>query len=211
MLRLQGLLGGLFLALSLLIANAAHALTPEQALRIAAGDNDERIAALNDAVARGDAALAPFVEALLADEVKIAGGRALVVHDGTAVDAATGAVTALGDNAEDVVNNNQMRGEYDAALATIKLFAADAKTRLNAVTTLSTEPDEGKLPLVEKAYAAELVPAIKDALGAVRFAILLGSTDKAKLSKPPPRLAPPARRPPRRCCSTARRSRPKPT
>ena len=32
-------------------------------------------------------------------------------------------------------------------------------------TSQQGEPDEAKLPLVEKAYAAETVPAIKEALG----------------------------------------------
>ena len=46
--------------------------------------------------------------------------------------------------------------------------------------TLQSEPDESKLPLLEKAYAAESVPAIKLALEHIRSAILLGSADKAK-------------------------------
>ena len=56
----------------------AEALTPEQAAKIAAGDSDDRIAALNAAVAAGDAGLVPFVQAMLADEVKVAGGKAYV-------------------------------------------------------------------------------------------------------------------------------------
>ena len=57
----------------------AEALTPEQAAKIAAGDSDDRIAALNAAVAAGDAGLVPFVQAMLADEVKVAGGKAYVI------------------------------------------------------------------------------------------------------------------------------------
>ncbi|MFY8089208.1 MAG: urea ABC transporter permease subunit UrtB, partial [Rubrivivax sp.] len=59
----------------------AHALTQEQALRMAQGDSDSRIAALTEAVTAGDAALAPFIEALLADEVKLADGKAWVVKE----------------------------------------------------------------------------------------------------------------------------------
>ena len=54
-----------------LLASPAHALSPEQAARIAAGDSDARIAALNEAVTAGDASLVPFVQALLSDEVKV--------------------------------------------------------------------------------------------------------------------------------------------
>ena len=164
----------------MLFGGGAQALTAEQVLRIASGDNDARIAALNEALAAGDPALAAFVQALLADEVKLAGGRALVVREGKAVDAATGAVGPSPDNAEDAVNNNQMRNELDIALASIKLFAPDAKLRLEAVTTLAAEPDEAKLPLVEKAYASEGDAAIKEALARLRSAMLLGSADAAK-------------------------------
>ena len=65
----KGLLGGLLFV----FACVAWALTPEQALRIASGDNDARIAALNEVAASGDAALVPFVQAMLADEVKADG------------------------------------------------------------------------------------------------------------------------------------------
>ncbi len=178
--RLQGLFGGLFLALSTLLGVSAHALTAEQVQRIAAGDNEPRIAALSEAVMAGDPALAAFVDALLADEVKLAGPRVLIVRDGKALDAATGVAVALPDGAEDVVNNNQMRAELEAAQASIRLFAPDAKQRLEAVKTLAAEPDESKLALVEKAFAAESDAAIKEALGRLRSAMLLTSADAAK-------------------------------
>ena len=84
------------------------------------------------------------------------------------------------DTAEDVINNNQMRTELGAALALVGLQSPDTKIRLEAVKTLASDPSEDKLPLIEKAYAAETVPAIKDALGNLRFALLLGNADKAK-------------------------------
>ena len=51
---------------SLLIACAggAWALTPEQAVKIASGDSDDRIAALGSAVAEADPALLPFVSSV---------------------------------------------------------------------------------------------------------------------------------------------------
>ncbi len=84
------------------------------------------------------------------------------------------------DDAEDVVNNNRMRGELDTAMAALKLFSKDAKLRAAAVAELQKEPDESKLPLIEKAYAAEPEGAIKQQLGLVRAAALLTSSDKAK-------------------------------
>ena len=73
------------------ISPSALALTSEQALAIAAGENDSRIEALNAAVARGDERLAAFVQALLDDEVKVAGDKVFIVHDGKTTDAASGA------------------------------------------------------------------------------------------------------------------------
>jgi urea transport system permease protein len=79
-----------------------------------------------------------------------------------------------------VINNNQMRTELGAALALVGLQSPDTQIRLEAVKTLASDPSEDKLPLIEKAYAAESVPAIRDALGDLRFALLLGNADKAK-------------------------------
>ena len=69
---LKALCGALLLGL----AGTAFALTPDQALRIAQGESDARIAALNEVVTAADPALTAYVQALLADEVKVAGGKA---------------------------------------------------------------------------------------------------------------------------------------
>src|SRR4051812_43459236 len=75
------------LLLLLLAPFTALALTSDQAFRIASGDSDERLAALNRAVEAADPALGAYLQAMLADEVKVAGGKAYVAHDGKAVDA----------------------------------------------------------------------------------------------------------------------------
>jgi urea transport system permease protein len=159
---------------------AAQALTPEQAARIAAGDSDERIAALDEAVARGDAQLAAFVQAILADEVKVADGRAFIVRDGKATDAVTGAPATLPDSAEDVVNNNRMRRELAVALAGIRLFSAERAQRAQAIGELKDQVDESKLALVEKAEAAETDADLKAQLGVLKSAVLVSSTDRDK-------------------------------
>ena len=161
-------------------AGPAAALTAQQARALVAGDAEDRIAALNKVLAGADEKTVALIQALSDDAVKFTDTAVFVVKDGKGSDPVTGAEVPLPEAAEDVVNNNQMRGELDAALASIKMFSADAKVRADAVKTLASEPDEAKLPLVEQAYGAEQVPAIKNALGAVRSAMLLGSTDKAK-------------------------------
>jgi urea transport system permease protein len=46
--------------------------------------------------------------------------------------------------AEDVINNNRMRGEIDNALAALKLFSKDEKVRRDAIKTLQGEADESR-------------------------------------------------------------------
>jgi urea transport system permease protein len=164
----------------LLGAFPALALTPAQALRIAQGESDDRIAALNEVVAAADPALAAYVQALLADEVKVGGGKALIVHDGKVTDAATGAAATLPDNAEDVVNPNRIRRELESALAALKLFSPSLAERAKAVTELKDQADEGKLVLIEKAEKTETDAGIKAQLALLKAAISISSADKGK-------------------------------
>ncbi|MDQ6629800.1 MAG: urea ABC transporter permease subunit UrtB [Pseudomonadota bacterium] len=165
----------------LCFCGAAQALTPAQALAIAAGDSDSRIAALNAAAARGEPRLAAFVQALLADEVKVAGDKVVIVRDGKASDAATGADAALPDAAEDVSNNNRMRGALEAVQSALRLFSADGAVRRAAIADLGRQSlEEAQLPLVEKALLAETDTDLKDRLLRMRATILISSPDRAK-------------------------------
>jgi urea transport system permease protein len=168
------------LSIFLTCCGTAWSLTPEEAGKIAAGDSDERITALNAAVAAGDPALVPFVRAMLDDEVKTAGGKAYIVKDGKAVEAATGAAATLPADAEDVVNNNRMRRELDAAVAALGLVSTDRDARAKAIADLKDQADEGKLPLIEKAEKAETDAALKAQLALLRAAVLISSDDAAK-------------------------------
>ncbi len=162
------------------LGSPALALTPDQALRIAQGESDARIAALNEVVVAADPALAAYVQALLADEVKIAGGQALVVRDGKATDAATGVARPLPEPVDDVVNNNRMRRELESALAALKLFSSDRAERAKAVTELQDQAGVGKLALIEKAEKSETDAAIKAQLALLKAAVLISSVDRSK-------------------------------
>jgi urea transport system permease protein len=160
--------------------SSAFALTPEQAARIASGESDDRIAALNEVVAAGDAGLVPFLQAMLADEVKVAGGKAFVVRDGKATEAGSGTAATLPDGAEDVVNNNRMRRELEAAMAALALFSPDRAARAQAIAGLKDQVDEGKLALLDRAEVAESDAALKAQLGVLKAAVLISSSDKDK-------------------------------
>jgi urea transport system permease protein len=159
---------------------AAHALTAEQVKAMAIGDTESRVQALAKAAAEPDEKTAAFIQALADDAVKTAGAQVLVVQGSKAIDPVTGAEVPLPADAEDVINNNLMRGELDNVLAALALFSKDEKRRRQAIKTLAGDNDEARLPLIEKAYAAETVPALKSQLELLRAAILLGSSDQAK-------------------------------
>ena len=159
---------------------SAQALTVEQANAMAAGETDARVEALGKAVVTADDKTAAFLQALSDDAVKLAGARAFIVKDDKGVDPVTGAEFAVPDDAEDVINNNRMRGELDSALAALKLFSKDEAIRLAATQQLQSDADESKLPLIEKALATEQNEQIKDLLGMVRAAALLNSADANK-------------------------------
>jgi urea transport system permease protein len=170
----------LLLLVALCASSATHALTADEAKAIAIGESDSRIEALNKAVLAADDRTAAFIQALSDDAVKIAGGQVFVVRDDKASDPVTGAAATLPADAEDVINNNRMRGELDSALSALKLFSRDAKLRSAAIAELQKDPDESKLALIEKAYAAEQDAAIKEQLGLIRAQALLTSSDRAR-------------------------------
>ena len=163
-----------------LFCGPALALTPQQARALVVGEGEARISALNAQLAGADEKTVALIQAMSDDAVKFTDTAIFVMKDGKGYDPVSGAEAAVPEAAEDIINNNEMRGELDAALASIKLFSTDNKVRAEAVKVLAGDPSESKLPLVEKAYEAEADPVIKDALSRVRAAMLLGSADKGK-------------------------------
>lgn len=156
---------------------------------MALGETETRVEALVKASAVPDEKTAAFIQALADDAVKTAGDKVFVIRDDKGYDPITGAELAVPTEAEDVINNNLMRGELDNALAALKLLSKDEKVRADAIKTLSGGADESRLPLIEKAWAAETVPSLKIQLEMVRATILLSSSDKAKRLEAAARLS----------------------
>ena len=165
---------------ALLLSASAHALTAPQAQAIAVGEGDARIEALHAAVAQPDEKTVAFIQALSDDAVKLVAGKPVIVVGDKGQDPVSGVTVALPDSAEDVMNNNRMHGELDNALAVLKLLSPDEAVRRAAIKTLQGAVDEGSLPLLDKAFAQEAVVDLKDQIGLLRAAALLGSSDKAK-------------------------------
>ena len=123
----------LLLLAAVLTSLQAHALEPALVQALAAGDTDARIEALAQATAHPDDKTVALIQALADDAVKIKAGdksvQVWLLRDGKGIDPATGAESAVPDDAEDVINNNRMRAELDAALAGLKLLSSDEKLR----------------------------------------------------------------------------------
>ena len=126
-----------FLLLVLLTA-PAQALTPELAKAIVIGDSSSRIEAMQQAVQQPDEQLAALLQALADGAVKRTETQVFIVRDDRGADPVTGQVVAIPDDAEDVINNNRMRGEIARVQAALALFNPDAKARLAAARALMT-------------------------------------------------------------------------
>ena len=174
------LLRHLFLIATLFIAGSAHALSANEVKGITFGDVEARVTALNKAAADADEKTVAFIQALSDNAVKTRGDKVFVIQGNKALDPLSGAEVPLPPDAEEVINPNYLRSELDNALAALKLLSKDEATRAAAIKTLTGETDEARLPLIDKAYAAETVPQLKDKLEMMRAAILLGSNDKAR-------------------------------
>ncbi len=173
-------LGRWMVLVCLTAACTAHALTPQEALAIAAGESDARIEALGKAVVQGDDKTAAYLQALADDTVKLAAGKVLVVRDGKGLDPVTGEAAQVPPDAEDVMLNNRLRGEIDTALAALKLFSSDVTLRRQAALALLKEPDVSRKPVLDKALAAEKDTAVLTLLRQAHAAVMLGSEQAAQ-------------------------------
>ena len=172
--------GCALMLLALLLAPGAWALTAEQALKMATGDGEDRVQAINEAVLDADDRTRAFIDALSNDAVKASDKAAFVMDGDQATDPVTGAKVKLPDDAEDVINNNFLRSALDAAKAALQLHSEDEATRAAAAAALMKDPDESRLPLIDRALAAEKSPAVRDRLELARATTLLASHDAAK-------------------------------
>ena len=154
---------------------SALALTTDQVRALTLGDTDARVSALQKALTAPDAQTAAFLQAMADDAVKVNGTQVLVVRDGQTTDPVTGEASVLPETAEDVINNNRMRGEIDAALSALQLLSPDAILRVQAAKSVLKEPDPTKLAMLDKALASEADMGVKQYMLLARAAILLNS------------------------------------
>ena len=150
---------------------AARALTPQLAMEMAVGDSDGRIQAISKSLESADANTARLLQAMADDAVKVFADAVWIVDNGQARNVVTGELKPLPEDAQDIMLNNRMRAEIDAALAALKLFSAVTSDRLAAAQAMLKEPDATRRGMLEKALADEadstVQAALKSALAAV--------------------------------------------
>ena len=173
-------LGLLVLALAAQ-AGPAWSANPQAIEKLAFGESEEKIAAIDALLAEADRSAIPLLQALRDGEVQTAGGkRVLIVRGDDGTDAVSGAaVSPLPEDREDVVVNNRIRRQIGTAIAALELASPDRAARFAAAKALQDEADESRLPLVEKALAAETDAEIRALLGLVRANVKLKSPNKA--------------------------------
>jgi len=164
-----------------MISQAASALTPEAMMKLAFGEIEEKSAAVSAIVNAGDEAAIPYLQALVADTVKTSGDKLiLIVKDDKGFDARSGKpVDPLPADLDDVIINNQMRGEIGAAIAALKLNSPSRDIRLAAARELQGNADAEMLPTLARALAKETDAQVRELLVLTQASLQLQSTDRA--------------------------------
>jgi urea transport system permease protein len=97
--------------------------------------------------------------------------------DGSFIDAATGepAADVMSSGLKPVRVNNAVRGEVEAALGSLRLFAPDTATRLDAAEAVFHSHDPAALPALDRALQHESDAGVKARIEQARAAALLSA------------------------------------
>ena len=169
------------IVLALLSLPARAALDASQLSKLAADDNDAKVAVVKYLASHPSPEAQAVLTAMDNDALYQNQGRLLIVHDDQAMDAAT--LQALGpvpDSAESIIVNNRLRGAVQGALSAFKLFSSDLATRLKAARDVKQDPRPEQLPLIQQALAKETNAEIHQDLLLAQASIQIASTNEAE-------------------------------
>ncbi|MFM1989747.1 MAG: hypothetical protein RJA99_2704 [Pseudomonadota bacterium] len=158
---------------------AAAAVDAEVLKKLASDDFDEKGAAIESIAANPDAMTLPVLKALQDGQLYVDGkGAGWIKGDAGVVDALTGKPAALPEPAPDEVSiNNMLRGQIDAAVAALKLFAPERAVRLAAARALQSGEDEALRDTLAGALEKESDADVKAAIALALAAIDVKSED----------------------------------
>jgi len=142
-----------WLAAGLGATAARAAIDPALVARLAAEDNDEKVAAIAAIVATGDPDAERLLKSLADGELR---------HEG-----------------QEITLNNRVRRELEGAMAALRLFAPEVEVRRRAVKELASGAEDSLLPLVRKALEREADAALRADLQLIAAGLELKSGDKA--------------------------------
>ncbi|MBT9457992.1 MAG: urea ABC transporter permease subunit UrtB, partial [Burkholderiaceae bacterium] len=140
---------------------------------IAAGETDDRVTALRNALLESNPRLQPFVQALLDDKVRVSPAGVWIVEGEAVRDFAADQVAVLPADAEEVSNNNRMRRELGVALAVLQLRSPKLAQRQQAVQVLQEQADIKHQAMIEQAWLHEINEPLKEQLQTLRASLLL--------------------------------------
>jgi urea transport system permease protein len=157
----------------------AMALDREAIAHLTSGDGEEQRETLDAVLAAADLSAVPFLEDILADRVKLADDRPLIVDREAAFDPLDRTLIERPSQLEDVSTSNSVRVAIEETIALLRLASPDPALRLEAVKRLqSAELDEPRLALVAKAESSERDSAVRAALRQMRALSELQSADR---------------------------------
>ena len=176
-------LSGLLLCMAVALASgAAQAVEADLLKQLGSDDFDEKATAIEAILARPDPTTLPVLKALQDGALYVDGqGGGWIKSDAGVIDAQTGkpAVMPSPEPGEVTINNN-LRGQIDSAMASLKLFSPDRATRLSAARSLQEGDDDSILPVLRKALEKESDADVKQAVALAAAAIALKSEDAAE-------------------------------
>ncbi|MEO6148294.1 MAG: hypothetical protein ABIT70_14880, partial [Sulfuriferula sp.] len=167
--------------LALLSWPAHAALDASQLSKLAADDNDAKVAVVKYLTSHPSPEAQAVLSAMTDDSLYQDHGRLLIVRNDQAIDAAT--LQPLGpvpDSAESITVNNRLRGAVEGALSAFRLFSPKLEIRLNAARNVKQDPRPEQLPLIQQALKTEINKEIREDLLLAQASLQISSPDEAE-------------------------------
>lgn len=168
-------------ALLLFAGTLAAQAAPDAVLirQLADEDSSAKVAAIQKLAEEADPDALRVLQAMADGNLYLNADRVVIIDGEQAIDAATGAPSAMPDSPESVMVNNRIRGELANALAALSLFDADPEVRLASARELQSKVSPAMAGLLAKALARETDGRIKELLTLAHAQASLRNPDPA--------------------------------
>ena len=154
---------------------------PDPALvrQLAADDNSDKIAAIQQLAATAEPGTAGILQAMADDSLYVLDDKLFVFDGEITLDAFSGEAVELPEGADTITVNNRLRGELANALAALRLFDENRDVRLDAARELQSNVGAELAPVLTKAKASESDPQILELLTTAHAKATLQDADPA--------------------------------